>query len=100
MSRAWMKAAVFWVLAAAAAATPGSVRAATCRDPAGFEKWLGDIRREAIAQGISARAVEAGLAGVSYDQATMRRDHGQGVFRQSFEQFSARMISPSRISGG
>jgi lytic murein transglycosylase len=99
MSRSWMKAAVFWALAAAAAAT-GSVQAATCRDPAGFEKWLGDIRREAIAQGISARAVEAGLAGISYDQATIRRDHGQGVFRQSFEQFSGRMISPSRVNGG
>ncbi|MBV9078266.1 MAG: lytic transglycosylase, partial [Methylobacteriaceae bacterium] len=38
-------------------ASAASASAATCRDPAGFEKWLGDIRREAIAQGISARAV-------------------------------------------
>ena len=68
--------------------------AATCRDPAGFQAWLGKIRQEAVAQGISERAVDAGLAGVQFDQAVMRKDHGQGVFRQSFEQFSQRMVPP------
>jgi lytic murein transglycosylase len=100
MARFRNTAAALGVLLAGVVGAAASVQAATCRDPAGFEKWLGDIRREALAQGISARAVEAGLAGVSYDQGTMRRDHGQGVFRQSFEQFSGRMISPSRVNGG
>ena len=35
----------------------GSASAATCRDPAGFEKWLGDIEQEAIQQGIAPQAV-------------------------------------------
>jgi lytic murein transglycosylase len=78
----------------------GMAQAATCRDPAGFDKWLGDIRREALAQGISARAVEQGLSGVSYDPNIIRRDHGQSVFRQSFEQFSGRMINAGRVRGG
>jgi lytic murein transglycosylase len=77
----------------------GSATAATCRDPAGFEKWRSDIRREALAQGISQRAVDEGLSVVSYDPAIIRRDHGQGVFRQSFEQFSARMINAGRVRG-
>ncbi|WP_457089468.1 lytic murein transglycosylase [Microvirga sp. P5_D2] len=78
----------------------GSASAATCRDPAGFEKWLGDIQQEAIAQGISPRAVEQGLAGVTFDQGIIRRDRGQGVFKQSFEQFAGRMVSPGRLKGG
>lgn len=68
--------------------------AATCRDPAGFDVWLGKIKQEAIAQGIASSAVEAGLEGVRFDQGIIRRDHGQGVFRQSFEQFSQRMVPP------
>jgi membrane-bound lytic murein transglycosylase B len=68
--------------------------AATCRDPAGFPAWLAKIKQEAIAQGISERAVDEGLDGVTFDQNVVRHDHGQGVFRQSFEQFSQRMVPP------
>ena len=75
----------------------GSVEAATCRDPAGFDKWLRDIRREAIAQGISARAVDAGLAGVAYDPAVMRKDRGQGAFRVPFEQFIRSRVTAGRV---
>ena len=72
----------------------GPAAAATCHDPAGFDAWLGKIKQEAIAQGISERAVDEGLSDVHFDQAVLRRDHGQGVFRQSFEQFSQRMVPP------
>lgn len=68
--------------------------AATCRDPAGFDAWLGKIKQEAIAQGISQRAVDEGLSDVHFDQGVLRHDHGQGVFHQSFEQFSQRMVPP------
>lgn len=68
--------------------------AATCRDPAGFPAWLGKIKQEAIAQGISPSAVDEGLAGVTFDQSVIRHDHGQGVFHQTFEQFSQRMVPP------
>ena len=34
------------------------------------------------------------LAGVTYDPTIIARDHAQGVFRQSFEQFSGRMVPP------
>lgn len=78
----------------------GQASAATCRDPAGFEKWLGDIEQEAIAQGISPEAVKRSLSGVTFDQSIIRKDRGQGVFRQSFEQFAGRMVSPARLKGG
>ena len=76
----------------------GAASAATCRDPAGFDKWLGDIRREAVAQGISARAVESGLAGVTFDQAVMRKDRGQGAFRVPFEQFVRSRVTAARVT--
>jgi lytic murein transglycosylase len=85
---------------AAALFTAGQASAATCRDPAGFEKWLGDIRQEAAAQGISQAAIQASLSGVTFDQSVINKDRGQGVFKQSFEQFAGRMVSAGRLRGG
>ncbi len=59
-----------------------------------FNAWLQGVKAEAAAQGISQRAIQAGLDGVTYDPTVIARDHAQGVFRQSFEQFSGRMIPP------
>jgi len=87
-------------LALAGCLLAGAASAATCRDPAGFDNWLKDIRQEARAQGISDRAIQAGLSGVTLDEGVLRRDRGQRVFKQSYEQFSARMISPARIRIG
>ncbi|MBF9233812.1 lytic murein transglycosylase [Microvirga alba] len=78
----------------------GQASAATCRDPAGFEKWLGDVRQEAVAQGISPDAIRAALSGVTFDPSVIGKDRGQGVFKQSFEQFAGRMISPYRLKMG
>ncbi|MCB8821899.1 lytic murein transglycosylase [Microvirga rosea] len=78
----------------------GEAFAATCRDPAGFEKWLGDVRQEAIQRGISANAVDTSLAGVTFDPNVIRKDRGQGVFKQSFEQFAGRMVSSYRLKTG
>ena len=83
-----------FVLALAGLAATTSAEAATCRDPGGFPAWVDKIKQEAIAQGISANAAEEGLSGIQFDQSVLRRDHGQGVFRQSFEQFSQRMVPP------
>ncbi len=71
---------------------------ASCNDPSDFPAWIEEIKREATAQGISARGVAA-LNGVAYDAAVVSRDRRQGAFRQSFEQFSGRMVPP-RLSRG
>src|SRR4051794_37221757 len=78
----------------------GSASAATCRDPAGFEKWVDDIEQEAIQQGIAPQAVRTALNGVTFDPAVIRKDRGQGVFKQSFEQFSANRITAGRLRIG
>jgi lytic murein transglycosylase len=64
-----------------------------------FDAWLEGVRQEAAAQGISQAAIQASLAGVTYDSTVIARDHAQGVFRQSFEQFSGRMVPPRLARG-
>ncbi|MFO1148154.1 MAG: lytic murein transglycosylase [Alsobacter sp.] len=91
-------------LAAAALAASilgaGGASAATCKDPAGFDKFLDDIRKEAAAKGVSQRAIAASLDGVTFDQSIVNRDRGQRVFKQTFEEFSGRMISKYRLTKG
>ncbi|HEU4519100.1 MAG TPA: lytic murein transglycosylase, partial [Microvirga sp.] len=78
----------------------GPAAALTCQDPGGFDKWLQDVRREAAAQGISPQVINLSLNGVTYDPGIIRRDRGQRFFRQSFEQFSAKMVPPYRVQRG
>ncbi|HYS47930.1 MAG TPA: lytic murein transglycosylase [Xanthobacteraceae bacterium] len=64
-----------------------------------FEAWLETFKRETAAKGVSPRGLAA-LDGVAYDASVVSRDRRQGVFRQSFEEFSGRMISPDRLRVG
>lgn len=84
-------------MAAAGAAPAG---AASCSDPAGFPEWLERYKQEAAGAGISQNTIDAALDGVTYDRETVSHDRGQKVFRQSFEQFSARMANSFRITRG
>ena len=73
--------------------------AAQCNHKGGFNGFLADYRKEAAAQGISKRGLAA-LDGVTLDDAVIAADRRQHVFDQSFEQFSGRMISKSRLAKG
>jgi lytic murein transglycosylase len=78
-----------------------SAHAAECgRSAEGFANWLADFKQEAAAAGISSHAIDASLAGVTYDRSVISHDRGQKVFRQSFEKFSRRLINPNRLSKG
>src|SRR5262249_14825894 len=59
-----------------------------------FASWLQSVKQEAAGKGISQATIQSALAGVTYDPGIIARDHAQGVFRQSFEQFSGRMVPP------
>jgi lytic murein transglycosylase len=59
-----------------------------------FATWLEGVERDARAEGISQRTIQSALVGVTYDPTIIARDHSQGVFHQSFEQFSGRMVPP------
>src|SRR5512143_733339 len=90
-------------LAAAIVLAPAvapSALAAGCASPATFPGWLQSFKKEAIAQGISPQVVSEALDGLSYDPAIIAKDRGQGVFAQSFLQFSGRMVNSNRLSMG
>jgi lytic murein transglycosylase len=74
-------------------------RAADCQRGS-FDSWLESFKQQAAAQGISQKTIVAALNGVTDDPSIISRDRSQGVFQQSFEQFSGRMISPDRLRKG
>jgi lytic murein transglycosylase len=78
----------------------GPAAGAPCQDTGDFDGWLRDFKNEAAAEGISERTIASALAGISYNPSIVAKDRSQRVFRQSFEQFSARMISSYRLRKG
>jgi lytic murein transglycosylase len=64
-----------------------------------FDTWLADFKTEAAAKGIAPAAIASGLNGVTQDKAVLARDHSQGVFSQTFEEFSGRMVPPRLTRG-
>jgi lytic murein transglycosylase len=79
----------------------GGARAAECGNGgAGFDDWLAGFKQDALNQGVSGSVIESALSDVAYDGSVISRDRGQRVFRQSFAQFSGRMISGYRIKKG
>ncbi len=73
--------------------------AAACQEGS-FDVFLDGIRKEAAAAGISQRTINAALNGLTPDKSVISHDRGQGVFRQSFEQFSGRMVNSFRLNRG
>ncbi|MCS0503979.1 lytic murein transglycosylase [Ancylobacter mangrovi] len=67
---------------------------------AGFDAWLAQFKSYAVSQGVSPRAAAAALDGVRYDPNIVALDRRQGVFAQSFFQFSDRMVANYRIQKG
>ncbi|MDQ0471368.1 lytic murein transglycosylase [Labrys wisconsinensis] len=72
--------------------------AAQCgQDASGFPAWLEAFKGEATSAGISQATVTAAFDGVTYDPKTIGYDRNQKVFKQSFEEFSGRMVNAYRI---
>src|SRR6202166_2792698 len=86
---------MLWLIWLGAFAAPAA--AAPCGGD--FGGWLQGVRQEAAAQGISQRTIQSALATLTYDPSIIARDHAQGVFRQSFEQFAGRMVPPRLARG-
>ena len=98
MGRANLKSAVILVLLAAILiANPAS---AACRNTGSFAQWFEQAKREALAQGISPVTLVAAAPYMTFDQATIYKDRGQGVFTQTFLQFSDRMVASYRLQKG
>ncbi len=82
---------------AQAPAQPGNPAAACGGDLGSF---LEGVKAEAVAKGIPADVADRALAGAAIDQKVLSRDRAQGVFKQTFTEFSKRTVSKSRLDIG
>jgi len=62
--------------------------------------FLKGVKDEAVSKGVPADAVDKALAGAQIDQKVLSRDRAQGVFRQTFLEFSQRTVSQARLDIG
>jgi lytic murein transglycosylase len=62
--------------------------------------FLDGVKTEAIATGISADAVDKALSNARMDPKVLSMDRAQGVFRQTFLEFSKRTVSGARFEIG
>ena len=93
------KASAIAVIALAVLLTSPAL-ASHCRNTGSFDKWLEAFKKDAIAQGISPRVIAEASPSMAFDPVIIRRDHSQGVFSQTFLQFSGRMTGGGRIPNG
>jgi lytic murein transglycosylase len=77
-----------------------SPRAASCHNGASFDRFLGELKQQAIAAGVSQRAISEASPYLVYDQGIVNRDRGQRVFGQLFTEFAGRMAAPYRMQNG
>ena len=75
-------------------------RAASCHNGANFDRFLADLKQQALAAGVSQRAIGEASPYLVYDQGIVNRDRGQRVFGQVFTEFAGRMAAPYRMQQG
>lgn len=85
--------------AAPRAAVP-SPRAASCHNGASFDRFLTEVKSQAVAAGVSQRTIAEASPYLVYDQGIVNRDRGQRVFGQLFTEFAGRMAAPYRMQNG
>lgn len=64
-----------------------------------FAAWKAEVAAEAASAGVGKTGLDA-LAGAKIDQTVLDRDRSQGVFSQTFIEFSGRMINDYRLKNG
>ena len=88
--------------AALIAITPLSALAQTpqCKGLPSFKSWVKAFKQDALAAGISARTLATAAKQFGYDPSVIKKDRRQGIFSQSFLQFSDRMVAQYRLDTG
>ncbi len=82
-------------------ASPASAQSgASCHSGMSFAQFLAQLKQDAVAAGVSQRAISAASPGLVYDQGIVNRDRGQRVFGQVFTEFAGRMAADYRMQQG
>jgi lytic murein transglycosylase len=66
----------------------------------GLQLWLSDFRPRAEAAGVSAKTLDAALAGVTYDTKVIKRDRNQSEFTKTIWDYLDTAASDLRVSNG
>src|SRR4051812_38861350 len=77
-----------------------AARGASCHNGMGFERFLADLKQQAVAGGVSQNAIAEATPYLVYDQGIVNRDRGQRVFGQVFTEFAGRMAASYRMQQG
>jgi lytic murein transglycosylase len=85
-------------LAGALCAAPAAAQ--SCNPTQSFGAWAQDMKRDAVAAGISRETVASVMDSVGYDPKIVGRDRAKAVFAQDFLTFSGRMVSSNRMQVG
>ena len=75
-------------------------RGASCHNGQSFDQFLAGLKQQAVAAGVSQRAMAEAAPYLVYDQGIVNRDRGQKVFGQLFTQFAGRMAADYRMQNG
>jgi lytic murein transglycosylase len=75
------------------AAAPRTPRAASCHNGMSFDRFLADLKQQAVSEGVSQRALAEAAPYLVYDQGIVNRDRGQRVFGQVFTEFARNRAS-------
>ena len=82
------------------AASTNLVYAQQCKGLPKFANWVKTFMQEARSAGISAPTLAVASKQFGYDASVIKKDRRQGVFSQSFLQFSDRMVAQYRLDTG
>lgn len=86
----------FTLMLSATFPTLGSAQ--TCGGDLGA--FLNGVKAQAVAAGVSEKAAGSALKGAGINKKVLSRDRTQGVFKQTFLEFSGRVVSSSRLQIG
>src|SRR5258705_9354150 len=75
-------------------------RGAACHNGMSFDRFLADLKQQAVAAGVSQRTIAEASPYLVYDQGIVNRDRGQRVFGQVFTEFAGRMAASYRMQQG
>ncbi|MCO6185620.1 lytic murein transglycosylase [Rhizobium sp. L1K21] len=89
-----------WLFGLVLSASFPALAAAQAQCDGDFASFLKGVEQEAIANGVSPQAAAGALKGASIDRKVLSRDRAQGVFKQTFLDFSSRVVSQARLTIG
>src|SRR5476651_1981609 len=75
-------------------------KGASCHNGMSFDRFLADLKQQALAAGVSQNAIAEASPGMVYAQGIVNRDRGQRVFGQVFTEFAGRMAATYRMQQG